>query len=467
MPDLSDEVVAWVEARAGGRLLGASQVPAGGRTGYLVDVERDGEELALFLQRGGRGGAGSFMGFTREAEVYRALEPTGIPIPHVWGVDEAMDVLLVDRAAGQTWFHPPADPQEAEAVAKDFVRHLATWHAAGAGGLDLRSFGPVRSVREHQHDQLAGIRAMFEEQAARRPLDLLASAQLDFLLDHVPDHDGSPVLVQGDTGPGNFMYDRGRVTAIIDWELAHLGDPMDDIAWLSWRATQHGFPDFPARMREYEHLSGITVDVERVRYYRLNACARLGPMFGLADMGEAARRQAATAARGGADAAVDRTADGSGFIMNMLHRRMRLTAQADALGIELPGRDVGDEADPRSHAYLYDVVLDQLRTIVSRVDDRVAANLAKGAARQVKYLKEIDRNGAQFEEHEADTLGRLLGKRPSTVEEGRGALADAARDGRVELEDYLLYHWERLIRDDWLMKPSSGAMYDRSWPELA
>jgi hypothetical protein len=145
---------------------------------------------------------------------------------------------------------------------------------------------------------------------------------------------------------------------------------------------------------------------------------------------------------------------------------MRLTAQADAMGIPLPGRDVGAEAESGSHAYLYDVVLDQLKTIAQRVDDRVAANLAKGAARQVKYLKEIDRNGSLFDAHELDDIARLLGRRPDSLDDGRADLAAAARDGRVAFEDYLLYHWDRLVRDDWLMKASSGAMYERGWPAL-
>jgi hypothetical protein len=353
------------------------------------------------------------------------------------------------------------------AVAQDFMRHLATWHGAGARTLDLPSFAPVKAVREHQLDQLVGIKATFAAQDAQEPIDLLARVQLDHLVDHVPEFDGEPVLVQGDTGPGNFMYDGDRVTAIIDWELAHIGDPMDDIAWLSWRSTQHGWPDFPARLREYEAMSGITVDPARVHYYRLNACARLGASFGLADMGQAAQRRRAAALAGGGDAALDRTADGSGFIMNMLHRRMRLTAQADAMGIELPGREVDAETEAGGHAYLYDVVLDQLKGIVDRVDDRVASNLAKGAARQVKYLKEIDRNGAEFDEHEIDDIARLLGRSPASLDDGRIDLAAAARDGKVSFEDYLLYHWSRLTRDDWLMKPSSGAMYERGWPALS
>ena len=105
------------------------------------------------------------------------------------------------------------------------------------------------------------------------------------------------MLVQGDTGPGNFMYENGKVTGVIDWELAHLGDPMDDIAWLSWRTTQHTFTHLPDRLREYEALSGFKIDDARVIYYRVNACVRLassgsGPWggFGLPGMGVKAPR---------------------------------------------------------------------------------------------------------------------------------------------------------------------------------
>ena len=103
MNELEAPVTGWIEQITGGRITGAQQVSGGGRVGFTVDLDaRDGTSTALFLQRGGRGGVGSFMGFAREAEVYRALEPLGIPIPHVWGVDESLDVFLVDRAPGQT-----------------------------------------------------------------------------------------------------------------------------------------------------------------------------------------------------------------------------------------------------------------------------------------------------------------------------------------------------------------------------
>lgn len=468
MAELDDDVRAWVEAQVGGPITSVLRIPAGGRLGYAIDATTaEGRTVPLFLQRGGRGGLGSFSGFAREAEVYRALEPLGIPIPHVWGVDEDRDVFLVDRAPGCTWMQPPRDPDEALSVARDFMQHLARWHGAGADALELPSFGPVRTVREHQLDQLAGIEALAEAEAARRPLDALAITALEHLRSALPDPDVEPVLVQGDTGPGNLMYEDGRVSAIIDWELAHLGDPMDDIAWLSWRATQHSWPDFPERLREYEAASGITVDPDRVRYYRLNACLRLGPRFGLPDMGDRTVGLDGGLTAGG-DAATDRAADGSAMIMAMLHRRMRLVAQADAMGIELPGReaDVDEDAEVPAHAHLYDNVVAQLQGIVDRVDDRAASSLAKAAARQVKYLREIDRHGGRFEAQERDDLRGLLGRASDSRDANRRALADAARDGAVPIEDYLLYHWRRLVREDHLMRTASGALYERGWPAL-
>jgi aminoglycoside phosphotransferase (APT) family kinase protein len=473
VPDLGGDVVAWIEDVTDATVTSTSPVPAGGRLGWFVDVqERGGGTRALFVQlgRGGLAGSSSFMPFTREAEVLRALEPVGVPVAHVWAVDTALDALLLDRLPGVTWFHAPADPAEELSVAQDFIRHLAAWHSVPARDLDLPSFQPVKTVREHQLDQLEGIRAVFESEDARRPIDALALLTLD-ILEKVPDVPGEPVLVQGDTGPGNLMYADGRVTGIVDWELAHLGDPMDDIAWLSWRATQHGFPDFPARLREYEQLTGTTIDEDRVRYYRVNACARLGPWFGLASMGESTPRPAGTDDAAGDDTPnveADRTADGSGLIMAMLHRRMRLTALADAIGLELPSRDDVDEAHPKEHAYLYDNVLEQLQTMVPRIDDRAAANLAKGVARQVKYLKEIDRNGDRFAGQELDDIARLIGRDAApSLAVGRPRLAVAARDGRVPIEEYLLYHWRRTVRDDHLMKPASGRMYERGWPALS
>jgi hypothetical protein len=52
------------------------------------------------------------------------------------------------------------------------------------------------------------------------------------------------------------------------------------------------------------------------------------------------------------------------------------------------------------------------------------------------------------------------------LDDGREALVDAVHDGDVTLEDYVGYHWNRLRRDDHLMRHASGALFDRGWPDL-
>jgi aminoglycoside phosphotransferase (APT) family kinase protein len=458
--ELDKDVAGWVEEVTGGVIESASPMGGGGRPGWGIDVSAGGVSHRLYLQKGRGENVGSFLPIGRETEVVRALEPLGIPVPHLWGVDTKDGWALVDRADGITWFQPPRDPAEAESVAKDFMVHLATWHRAGAAALDLPSFQPVKTVREHQLDQLAGIRRIFEEDEVRAPIDALAHLELELLDSRLPAFDGEPVLVQGDTGPGNFMYADGRITAIIDWELAHFGDPMDDLAWLSWRATQHTFPDFPARLREYERLSGITVDDDRIRYYRVNAIARLGPRFGLAPM---------TGSGGpisGIQAGNARSADGSAFIMSMLHRRMVLTALAELAGMPIPSRQIDDEAVPSPQNAMYDGLLDNLSAVVPAIEDRGASTVVKGVARHLKYLKELDRNGRRFEAEELDDITAILGATFDELAVARPTLAEAARNGKVPLEDYLRYHFRRMTRDDWLMRTASGAMFERAWPAL-
>src|SRR6185437_7181009 len=154
--------------------------------------------------------------------------------------------------------------------------------------LGIEGLGPVRTVRAHALERIEGIRQ--RGTAPDGSMDPLLRLSTDWLERNVPDYDGPTLLVQGDTGPGNFMYENGKVTAVVDWELAHYGDPMDDIAWLSLRTVQDTFTHFPDRLREYEELSGNAVDAQRVWYYRLFAETRLtSNSAGAGAMGSAPR----------------------------------------------------------------------------------------------------------------------------------------------------------------------------------
>jgi aminoglycoside phosphotransferase (APT) family kinase protein len=84
-----------------------------------------------------------------------------------------------------------------------------------------------------------------------------------------------PRLVHGDFRLGNFIVDDKGLAAVIDWELAHLGDPAEDIGWLCIRSWRFGNDDRPVAgvgeldefTRAYEAAGGAPVDRDRVRYW--------------------------------------------------------------------------------------------------------------------------------------------------------------------------------------------------------
>ena len=455
---LPDDLVLWIEEISGGQVLLADRMPGGGRKeAWFIDVAgADDAVTPLFLRYDRSDPERTKDPWTlhREATVYLALQDGPVPVPRVLGVHPVHQAMLSERVEGGNWFSRITDPAEQEATAQDFMTKLAALHALDAAALDLPAFPRVGSIAEAVVAELDEWEGVVAARGGTPDPALLFS--LRWLRDHIPAYDGPLVLVQGDTGPGNFMYLGGRVTAVVDWELAHLGDPMDDIAWLSLRATQEPFTDFPTRLREYEALTGNVVDETRVRYYQVMAETKLQVM------GHRGPDDGDGRGDGGSDV-------GNGFIYQVLHRRLWLEALAAANGLELTPAETPQPRERRDSDWMYDAVLMQLRdVIVPRTTDPLAQARGKGVARIVKYLARVDTYGPSYEERELQDLEKLLGGRPGSVRAGRAdaAAAVAVAAGGVSEEDYILMLWRRVARDTELARPSMGALADRHWPPL-
>jgi hypothetical protein len=98
---------------------------------------------------------------------------------------------------------------------------------------------------------------------------------MDFALSFLRENDpGEPerlVFCHGDVGPGNFLHEGGQVTGLLDWEFAHVGDPLDDLAWISLRAVLFGLPmpEFADSVREhYRPAHAVALDEQRLRYWQ-------------------------------------------------------------------------------------------------------------------------------------------------------------------------------------------------------
>ena len=95
-----------------------------------------------------------------------------------------------------------------------------------------------------------------------------------------------PTLVHGDFRNGNLMVGPDGVRAVLDWELAHRGDPMEDLGWISVNSWRFGEIDRPVGgfgSREelfagYEAAGGARVDPERVRFWEVLGTLKWGIM---------------------------------------------------------------------------------------------------------------------------------------------------------------------------------------------
>jgi aminoglycoside phosphotransferase (APT) family kinase protein len=454
---LPADLVAWIEEIAGAPVVHVDRQPGGARKeAWFVDVGDGGGVRELFLRydRSDPRRTGDPWTLHREASVYRALQDTDVPVAEVLAVHPARQAMLSVRLHGQNWFSRIADAGEQESTAKHFMEKLAALHRIDPHDLDLPHFPPPTSIPDLVRHELDEWDRVIEFRGGE-PDPQLAFA-LGWLRRNIPDVDGPVVLVQGDTGPGNFMYADGKVVAIVDWELAHLGDPMDDIAWLSLRATQEPFTDFPARLREYEELSGHAIDERRVHYYRVMAETKLLVMGHRP--ADAARY--ANVEGGGGDV-------GNGLIYGMLHRRLWFEAIAAFLDFDLTPAEIPPRREPADHDWLYDALLDQLReVVVPRITDPLALQRTKGFARIIKYLRAVSDHRPFYESCELDDIAKLLDSRPTSLTTGRTAVAEAVRAGRVSDLDYLGYAWRRTARENELTRASSGALADRHWPDL-
>ncbi len=456
---LPDDLVTWIEELGGGRLARANRQQGGARKeAWFVDVDQPGGRKAeLFLRYDRSNPEVTHDPWTlhREATVYLALQGSAVPVPRVLGVHTSHQAMLCERVVGENWFSRITDTAEREATASDFMTKLAALHRLDPASLSIPDFPEPTTVPDAVNHELDE----WDELIAARggDPDPALAFTLRWLRGNIPAYEGPVVLVQGDTGPGNFMYSSGRVVAVVDWELAHLGDPMDDIAWLSLRATQEPFTDFPTRLQQYEDLSGNRIDAARILYYQVMAEAKLQVM-----------RHRAPDRSGQDTQGGDESSDiGNGFIYSVLHRRLWFEALARATAIELTAAEVPPAHVRRDHEWMYGALLGQLRdVVVPRISDPLAKARTKGFARIIKYLAEVDAHGDFYESCELDDLEKMLGRRPPTVALGRSDVATGVLSSAITEETYLCYLWRRTARETELARPAMGALADRHWPPL-
>lgn len=211
---------------------------------------------------------------TPEFNVIKALWGSGVPVPRALWLDAEGEGLgqpffIMERVPGtadvRTLRHPDR-AQAARPVAEHFVEVTARLHA-----WDWRSRGidflAVPTPENAAARQIASWESLFLRNRME-PHPILVDAFL-WLKEHQPVAERIS-LVHGDYRPGNFLYDGGRLTALLDWEMVHLGDPVEDIAW-AYRSFWSLEPVLPLDefISRYTALSGIPIRPAHLLFYRL------------------------------------------------------------------------------------------------------------------------------------------------------------------------------------------------------
>ncbi|MDE2410654.1 MAG: phosphotransferase family protein [Sphingomonadales bacterium] len=211
--------------------------------------------------------AGRPMDHHGEAQLIRAARAAGVLAPEVLVELEPGDAIgsgFVMRALPGTpdpaTILADADPQ---VLIADVARELAATHRTDCTGLAVPMMDTTAALGE--------LKARFLSYGGDRPTLALALRWLESNLPPpVP-----PRLVHGDFRLGNLLVDKGRLAGVLDWELAHLGDPHEDLAFgcmTVWRFSRpdrpgYGLTSLEALFAAYEAAGGDPVDPARFRFW--------------------------------------------------------------------------------------------------------------------------------------------------------------------------------------------------------
>jgi aminoglycoside phosphotransferase (APT) family kinase protein len=255
---------AWIEANMQGRVISVERQPRW-RPCWYVEFEETGTRARKPLYVRSRRSQSELLFFplAHEAEVLRVLHESGIPSPVIYGLCPEPEAIVMDRMPGRPDLSTAEDEAEGCAVLLEYMEILARMHAIPPE----RFLGAGLEIPRDPKTMAFSLFDLFERiQIAhkRRPAPEVMFV-MGWLRRHTPMHRTRPAFITCDSG--QFLFDKGHVTSVLDLELAHIGDPSMDIASLLLRDLVQPLGDLTAGCRRYEELAAEPIDWKVVMFY--------------------------------------------------------------------------------------------------------------------------------------------------------------------------------------------------------
>jgi len=237
---LTDQLAAYL-TRTSGRpttVEGLSRISGGAsRETYRYDAVAGGERRGFILRRDP---PGSLIETDRRLEflAIRSFAGKGVAAPEAIVLEEAGAELerpffimgRVDGGMTGGVFGPDPYGAHAAAIGEQLFHILGRIAGEPVDGLPILEATPTPAPQDcwrRELDYWAGVIEADEE----HPQPIVRAA-IRRLRRHPPPPAGKIAVVHGDYRSGNFLHDgQGRIVAILDWEMAHLGDPLEDLGW--------------------------------------------------------------------------------------------------------------------------------------------------------------------------------------------------------------------------------------------
>lgn len=227
-----------------------------------------------------------------------ALSASAVPVPRVYWYSDDLSILgapfficdLVPGEAPIPWTHdggPAFDDERRVALGAQFVAALAALHDFAWNDTPVATIDGTRDVRHTATGQVGRWLDLLARWSPER-VPMLELAGL-WLREKAPAA-ARISIVHGDYRIGNFLEADGRITAILDWELVRLGDPVEDLGWVclqAWRGRSpymcHFFEREELRDR-YAALTGHEVSLADMAYWEAFGTFKLAIMhYGATD----------------------------------------------------------------------------------------------------------------------------------------------------------------------------------------
>ena len=450
MSELPAGVVEWVAEVGGGEVTRLERHVAR-REAWVVDVTRpDGSVLEGFLRLEREPiGLDSPTSLLKETKVVEALAGSGVPVPEVYGRNDELSCTLFERVRGRSDIDRLTDPRQQRAVMEDFIRVMARMHTLDVDALGLTPY--LAWVPADARDAALAdvdLALRIHERFLAGYCEPLITYAVDWLRRNAPESMARVSLVQGDTGPVNFLFEGDEVTAVIDWEWGHYGDPLEDLGNFCVREFWNPSGGLDGLFRLYEQESGIPYTRFAAQYYRVQQNVRgMIPIHAVTVHAHPTEPIA--------------------WFLAYRYVGDRATCEsiAEAAGVAVERPELPDDSGPGDV-----LAAAAAHTLGADVTPNLSDPFAISRANDVRILVEVmerrRRFGAQLASIECDELGELLGQRPDDLDDGLRQLDDAIRDGGLDDAATIAYLTRRAYRDEWLYAPAVSLYPERRWSAL-